>query len=333
MSAPDVSRLWAVIPVAGTGTRLRPHTHSRPKPLLHVAGQPIIGHILDQLLRAGVRRVVFVIGHLGEQVLDYVRSRRDFTAVESVAQEERLGLGHAVSLTQAVVDGDPVLIVYGDTIFQADLAPVLATGLDGMVGVKQVDDPRRFGVVVQEDGRIVRLLEKPEEFVSDAAIVGVNYIRTSGMLFDCLATLMAADQRTRGEFQLTDALQLMVERGAALGTFPVTRWFDCGTYEALLVTNQHLLEGVLVPPHAQETVIIPPVFVDPTARVSRCVLGPYVSVGAGAEVERVVARNTIVGAGSVVHDALLEDTLIGHEAVVAGGSRRLNVGDQSEITG
>jgi glucose-1-phosphate thymidylyltransferase len=202
---------------------------------------------------------------------------------------------------------------------------------EGMLGVKQVDDPSRFGVVVEENGRVTRLVEKPEEFVSDKAIVGVNFFRDSRWLFECLDQLMNEGRRTRGEFQLTDALQLMVEQDAHLTTFPVEKWFDCGTQEALLVTNRHLLEGTLVPSHTQNTAIIPPVYIDPTAKVRRSVIGPYVSIGAGAQVDSVIARNMIIGAQAVVENVLLEDTLIGFQAVVRGRAIRLNVGDLSEI--
>ena len=329
----DLERLWAVVPVAGSGSRLRPHTHTRPKPLLPVAGKPILGHILDQLVGLGIRRIVLVIGHMGEQIVEYVRQHQGFVEVESVEQGERLGLGHAILLTRKVVRDDPMLVVYGDTIFQADLRPVFSREMDGMLGVKQVDDPARFGVVVEEEGRVTRLVEKPDEFVSDQAIVGVNLIRTSGLLFACLERLVNEGWRTRGEYQLTDGLQLMVEQGAALGTFPVEAWFDCGTLEALLDTNRHLLQGVPMPAHLEDTVIIPPVHVAPTARVRESVIGPYVSIGEGATVERVIARNLIIGNQAVVKDVLLEDTLIGYQAVVEGRASRLNVGDMSEVSG
>jgi glucose-1-phosphate thymidylyltransferase len=328
----NIDPIWAVIPVAGSGTRLRPHTYTRPKPLFNVAGQPIIGHILDQLVSLGIRRIVLVVGNMGEDIVEYVQQRGDFVAVVRVEQKELLGLGHAISLVRSVVHDDPMLVVYGDTIFQADLQPVVNSIAEGILGVKQVDDPHRFGVVVEKNGRVTRLVEKPEEFVSDRAIVGVNFVRNSGWLFECLNQLMAEERRTRGEFQLTDALQLMVEQGAHLTTFPVEQWFDCGNQEALLVTNRHLLEGAPVPNHIQDTAIIPPVYIDPTAKVRRSVIGPYVSIGAGAQVDSVIARNMIIGAQAVVDNILLEDTLIGFQAVVKGRASRLNVGDLSEIT-
>ena len=328
----DTDRLWAVVPVAGFGARLRPHTHTRPKPLLHVAGKPIIGHILDQLVPLGVDRIVLVVGFLGDRIVDYVTDRGDFRHVEFVEQKEMLGLGHAIWLTRDVVGDDPQLMVYGDTIFHADLAAVLSRPGDGHLGVKQVDDPSRFGVVMQEGGRVTGLVEKPATFVSDLAIVGVNYIRDSRRLYACLGSLIRQNQRTRDEFQVTDAFQAMVDEGAELGTFPVADWFDCGTREALLVTNRVMLEGRPVPDVGTDVVIVPPAHIDPTARVSQSVIGPHVSVGAGACVRQAVVRNSIVGEEAVVENIVLEDSIIGFQAVVTGHPSHLNVGDLSQIT-
>lgn len=327
----DTSSMWAVVPVAGFGTRLRPHTHTRPKPLLHVAGKPIIGHILDELVPLGIRRIVLVIGYMGELIVDYVHSRSDFDEIEWVEQKELLGLGHAIALTRPVVGAAPMLVVYGDTIFRTDLASVLQGGRGNMLGVKKVDDPRRFGVVVQERGRVVKLVEKPDEFVSDAAIVGINYITDSELLYHCLDELMQGQMRTRGEYQLTDALQLMVDKGADLATFPVEDWFDCGTQEALLVTNRYLLENAIVPDVDGNTVIVPPVHIDPTAKVEASVIGPYVSIGAGAQVKQTIVRNAIIGEQALVENVLIEDSLIGFQAMLKGRWSRLNVGDLSEI--
>lgn len=328
----DRSRLWAVVPVAGVGARLRPHTHTRPKPLLHVAGKPVIGHILDQLVPLGVERIALVVGYMGERIVDYVQRRGDFRQVEYVEQKEMLGLGHAIWLTASVVGGDPLLMVYGDTIFRADLEDVLDRPGDGQVGVQRVDDPRRFGVVVVRDGRVTGLVEKPEQFVSDQAIVGVNFVRNSAALYGCLDGLIREGARTRGEFQVTDAFQRMVDGGACLGTFAVEGWYDCGTLEAMLVTNRALLADAPAPPVGDDVVVVPPVHVDPTARVSQSVIGPHTSVGAGARVHQAVVRNSIVGEEAVVENIVLEDSLIGFQAVVKGRSSHLNVGDLSQIT-
>ncbi|MBT3344629.1 MAG: NTP transferase domain-containing protein [Gemmatimonadetes bacterium] len=323
---------WAVVPVAGSGARLRPHTHTRPKPLLQVAGKPIIGHILDQLAPLGIERIVLIVGYMGDRIVDYVRAHHHFRQVEFVEQTELLGLGHAIWLARDVVDDAPMLNVYGDTIFQADLSQVLQVEGDGALGVKRVDDPRRFGVVVEAEGHVQRLVEKPSDFVSDLAIVGVNYIRHSKMLFECLGRLIRDGERTRGEFQLTDAFQRMVDAGAQLSTFPVAHWFDCGTQQALLATNQALLDGQISAQAREGVVLRPPVHIDPTADVRDAIIGPHVSVGAGARVHRAVVSNSIIGDEAVVEGIVLEDSLVGYQAIVTGRPHHLNVGDLSQIT-
>jgi glucose-1-phosphate thymidylyltransferase len=225
-----------------------------------------------------------------------------------------------------------MLMVYGDTVFRADLARELSAKGDGLLGVKKVEDPRRFGVVVTEGKKVVKLVEKPEKFVSDQAIVGVNLIRKSAQLFACLDDLIKRDVRLRGEFQLTDALQLMVEQGANLSTFPVGGWFDCGTQEAMLETNRDLLQDAPAPTHCTNTVVVPPVHIDPTAEVCDSVVGPYVSIGAGASVQHTIVRNAIIGEQAEVKAALIEDSLIGFQAVLKGRWNHLNIGDMSEIT-
>ena len=324
--------LWAVVPVAGFGSRLRPHTYTRPKPLLSVAGQPIIDHILDQLVPLGVRQIVLVIGYMGERIIDYIASRRDFDRIEWVEQKEQLGLGHAISLTRAVVNDNPMLMVYGDTIFRADLPNLLNDNGSGLLGVKRVGDPRRFGVVVREGSRVTKLVEKPDKFVSDLAIVGVNYILDSCHLYRCLDDLINNQKRSRGEYQLTDALQMMVEQGADLSSFPVDDWFDCGTKETMLATNRHLLEGNEVPATDGSFVVVPPVYIDSSAQIKSSVIGPYVSVGAEARVYNSAVRNTIIGEQAVVENALLEDSLIGFQSRLKGRWSRFNISDLSQIT-
>jgi glucose-1-phosphate thymidylyltransferase len=321
----------AVIPVAGAGTRLRPHTHTLPKVLLHVAGKPILAYILDDLVALGIRRAVLVIGAMGELVRDYVTRRYTGLQVDYVEQAERLGLGHAVSLAEPHVDDHPLLIILGDTIFEANLAGVLAAGTNS-IGVKPVADPRRFGIVERDAaGRITRLVEKPDQPTSNLAITGIYYFSRGGPLFEALRELQRKNLRTRGEFQLTDAMQILVSKGEAIGTFPVDGWFDCGKTETLLETNRVLLDK-----HAR-TATIPgsvtegPVFVAPDATVEHCVLGPHVSVAAGARLRNAVLRDTIINENATVEDILLEGSVVGENAVVTGGFRRVNVGDSSEV--
>jgi glucose-1-phosphate thymidylyltransferase len=321
----------AIIPVAGVGTRLRPHTHTLPKVLLHVAGKPIIAHILDDLPGLGIKEAVLIVGYMGELVRDYVVSHYPALKTHFVEQPERLGLGHAVSLAAAFVDDKPVLIILGDTIFEADLKGVLAGNIHS-IGVKAVEDPRRFGIVeTDRNGRVTLLIEKPERPASNLAITGIYYFTHGKPLFDALDELQRRDIRTKGEFQLTDAMELMVQNGQVLTTFPVAGWYDCGKTETLLETNRVLLDK------RTETLVIPgsvihsPVSVAETAAVENCILGPHASVAAGARLKNAIVRDAIINENAIVEDMLIEASVVGENAIVRGAFKRLNVGDSSEV--
>jgi len=198
--------------------------------------------------------------------------------------------------------------------------------------VKEVQDPRRFGIVERgPDGRVTRLVEKPERPTSNLAITGIYYFTRGRPLFEALRELQRRGLRTKGEFQLTDAMQLMVQGGQALTTFPVAGWYDCGKTETLLSTNQELLDLDSDDRHIPGSVIIPPVAIDPTALVRNAVIGPYVSVAAGAMVKNSIVRNSILNENAQVENILLDSSLIGDHASVRGTFRRLNVGDSSEV--
>ncbi len=329
----NASGIKAIIPVAGVGSRLRPHTHTTPKALIHVAGRPILAHILDDLERLGVTDVVLVVGHMSDHIREYVDAHYAHLRRSYVEQTERLGLGHAVRLTRELVLGHPVFIVLGDTIFRADFSAVVKGG-DSAIGVREVDDPRRFGIVEVKDGVASRLVEKPDQPTSNLAIVGVYYLTDSALLFEALDTLVAKDLRTKGEYQLTDALQIMIERGHRIRPFKVDGWYDCGKTETLLETNRELLDlrgspaDAVMPPGA---VIIPPVAIDPTAVIEHAIIGPHASIAARAVVREAVVRNSIVNEDAVVEQIQLEGSVIGENALVRGNFRHLNVGDSSEV--
>jgi glucose-1-phosphate thymidylyltransferase len=291
---------WAVIPAAGMGSRLRPHTHTTPKPLLHVAGKPILGYILDKVVRLGIRKVALVVGYMGDQIVEFAEKEYDCCEIVPVVQDNQQGLGHAVFLARRWADGHPTLIIYGDTIIEGDFSAAVSVEADAAIGVQRVDDPRRFGVVQVEGKRIQRLVEKPDEFVSDLAIVGINFVQRSDLLFDSLEQLMQQNLRTRGEYQLTDAFGLMVESGAYLETFQVDHWFDCGAPDSLLDTNRHLLDQRAAVVSRDGVILVPPVFVAESAVIEESVLGPYVSVGDGARVSHAVIRDSIIGEGARV---------------------------------
>ncbi len=321
----------AIIPVAGVGTRLRPHTHTLPKVLLHVAGKPILAHILDDLPGLGIDRAVLIVGYMGDQVREYVDAHYRHLHVDYAEQPERLGLGHAVSLAEPFTDDRPILIILGDTIFEADLKRVLA-GSTSSIGVREVEDPQRFGIVeANGDGRVIRLVEKPAHPASNLAITGVYYFTQAGPLMAALRELQQKNLRTQGEFQLTDAMELLVERGTVLTTFPVAGWYDCGKTETLLETNRVLLDKHARPHSIAGSVTHGPVAVAEGAVIENCILGPHVSVAAGARLRNAVVRDSIINENATVEDILLEGSVVGDNAVVRGGFKRVNVGDSSEI--
>jgi glucose-1-phosphate thymidylyltransferase len=319
----------AIIPVAGVGSRLRPHTYSIPKVLLNVAGKPIIGHILDKIIEAGFDEATIIVGYLGEMVKEYVLKNYKIK-FDFVEQEERLGLGHAIYLARHTFSNDPILIILGDTIFDVDIKSMIANQ-QTQIGVKYVDDPRRFGVTETLDGNIVHLVEKPENPKSHLAIVGLYYITQPQILVECLEEMIKNDTRTKDEFQLTDALQMMIERGQQMKTFLVEGWFDCGKPETLLSTNQYLLGFQPVPSPMKGVVLQPPVFISEKAKVSNAIIGPNATIADNAVVENSIIRNSIIGEGAIVINALLEESLIGTNAIVRSNYKRINIGDSSEL--
>ena len=319
----------AIIPVAGFGSRLRPHTYSVPKVLLNVAGKPILGHILDHIIRDGFTEATIIVGYLGEQVSEYVRSHYDIR-VDFIEQEERKGLAHAIHIARHTISDEPMLIILGDTIFDAELRPVIAAGTTS-IGVKVVEDPRRFGIAEVSGGTVTRLVEKPENPTSHNAIVGLYWIQRPQKLLAAIDAIMREDIRTKGEYQLTDALERMLRDGERITTFPVDGWYDCGKPETLLATNRHLLDGGKTVDGFPGVVIIPPVYIDPSAKVSDSVIGPYATIAAGVQVADSIIRNSIVGEEARVHRALLENSIVGSNAYVVGSFKRINIGDSSEI--
>lgn len=329
----------AIIPVAGIGTRLRPHTHTAPKVLLPVAGKPMLAHILDELTTLGFDEVTFIIGYKGEMIRDYVQSRYSFKS-NFVEQAEMKGLGHAVSLTKPLhYAEEPVLIVLGDTIFKADLRKVFDFA-ESALGVKEVEDARRFGIVELDSKlQVTRLMEKPEKPPTNLAIVGIYYITRPKVLYDCLDQLIASDKTTKGEYQLTDALQMMLDRGEHMRTFKVDGWYDCGKPETMLSTNHDLLdkelqgarEHTILAHRYPGCVIRMPVAVCDSATLENCIVGPHVSISANTAVRDAIVRNSIIGESASVESIILEDSIISDNAKVVGNLFKLNVGDSSEI--
>lgn len=324
--------MHAIIPVAGVGSRLRPHTYTLPKVLLNVAGKPILGHILDRLTADGITSATIVVGYMGNLVERYVKDHYRDLKVNFVTQEELLGLGHSIWVARENIptDGKPLFIILGDTIFDVDLTGVFASKTSAL-GVKVVDDPRRFGVAELSSGYISKLVEKPDIPKSNLAVVGLYFIKNPVLLKDCLEEIVDGDKRTKGEYQLTDALQMMIDRGEKFSTFTVDGWFDCGKPETLLSTNRHLLQRNSLPREIAGSVIIPPVYIAPNAQITNSIIGPYATIGDKASVSDSVIRNSIIGDDSQVSGVLLDNSIVGNNADVKGGFKRINAGDSSEI--
>ncbi|MFP4380671.1 MAG: sugar phosphate nucleotidyltransferase [Candidatus Sumerlaeia bacterium] len=328
----------AIIPTAGVGSRLRPFTHTVPKVLLQVADKPILGHILDRLIAEDIRDVTFVVGYLGEMIEEYVRKEYGDIKSHFVEQKEARGLGHAIYITKdTLADCDePVLIILGDTIVQADLS-ILHDSETDLIGVCEVDDPSRFGIVELDGEMITRMVEKPAKPKTNLAIVGLYYLNNIELLYQCLEENIDNDVKTKGEIQLTDALQLMLEKGTKMKSFKAQGWYDCGKPETLLATNKTLLEQKHMN-NIEElqdrfpgTAFKAPVYVGPGAEVTNSIIGPYVTVAAGAKVDNSIAANSIINSGATVQNILLGESIIGNDARVERKAVRLNVGDRSEV--
>jgi glucose-1-phosphate thymidylyltransferase len=325
-----------IIPAAGLGTRMRPHTHSKPKPLVPVAGKPSIAHILDALAGLPIDRVVLITGPRGEMLLDYVQAHYPFEAV-MVEQKVPNGQSPAVALTEPYIT--PGSDVFSDTLFVADFSVLLhLDDADGAGFVKEVPDPSRFGIAVPDaDGYIRRMVEKPQNPESNLAVVGLYYFKDSRRLFSAIQEQIERNITLKNEYFLADAIQVMVDHGARLRVFPVTVWEDTGTIAATLHTNRYFLrhqaEGQDLAPYLQgSSLIIPPVYVDPSAALERSVIGPYASISAHVTISDSVVRDSIVDNKAHVHRALLTGSIIGERARVEGGFTALNVGDDSSLS-
>lgn len=318
-----------IVPVGGLGTRLRPFTWSRPKPLVSVAGKPLLSHVLDSLQTLTIDRIVFVTGFLGEQIEDFVRTNFDFDAV-FVRQDEPLGQSHAIIQARGHITG-PTMIVFPDMIFEADLPRLEALTTDGAIFVKEVDDPRRFGVVELDGDRVTAFTEKPEHPESNLAIMGIYYVKEIRHLFAAIDQQMSQEIQTQGEYFLADALQSLIDDGADFTTIPASVWEDCGTIKALLSANRFLLSQMDNTAEIPGSVIIPPVYIAPTATVRRSVIGPHASIGDGVTVEDAIVRDSIVDSGATIESTVLVSSIVGRNAVVRGEPLRVNVGDSSDV--
>ena len=321
-----------IIPLAGKGTRLRPHTHITPKPMLKVAGKPVMAYILEDLERLGnVEQVVYITGHLKEKVEQYTRETFSIPAV-FIEQKVQDGTAGAVELARPHVD-QPVLIIFVDTIFDADLSVINRTEADGIIWVKTVEDYQRFGVVVtDDDGNMTKIVEKPKTPISKRANIGLYYIRNWKLLYEGIAHVLKSP-KNQGEYFLTDAFQYMIDQGAKIKVIDVDGWYDAGKIDTLLDTNRVMLEKgrARVPEGIDRTQIVEPVYIEDGVKISNSTVGPNVSIGAGTIIEHATVRDTIAGTNCRIVRSTLTNSLIGDEVIVAGVQGEVTLGDHSEV--
>ncbi len=323
-----------VIPMAGYGTRMRPHTWTRPKPLLPLAGKPMLAHILERFRNLPMEEYVFITGWLGNQVETYIKENYQIPA-QIIPQDEMKGQAHAVWLARNYMQG-PLFLMFVDTLFdQTDFTNLDEPGVDGIIFIKQEPDPRRFGVVeLDEKGFATKLIEKPDSMENTNVLIGLYYFRDGAWLARACGELMERDIQTKGEYYLADAVTLMIQQGAHFRVREVKVWEDTGKPETTFKTHRYILEHgydnsmeALRPGVA----LIPPVYIHPEAVVESSVIGPYVSIHAKAEVRDAILRDTIVDEGAIVEGTLLEESMIGRWARVDGEFHSFNLGDSSEI--
>ena len=319
----------AVIPVAGIGKRLRPHTFTIPKALLNVAGKPILGHIIDSLIDMGVKELIPIIGYKGDLIREYLDGAYDIP-ITYVVQEEQKGIAHAVSLTRELADNSELIIILGDTIIRTDFNKIPAAG-DCVLGVRDVEDPSRFGICEVEDGTITNIVEKPDEPKSNLALIGLYYFKDSGALFEACQSIIEKDITTKGEYQITDALQLMIKKGTLFTPYHIDGWFDCGKVETLLETNRTLLDEMEPKDGREGSIIIQPCFIAKDSIVANSIIGPYVTIAEKSEVRNCIIENSILNEGSVLENIILRESVVGAYAEVTGRASSLNVSDHSQI--
>ena len=321
-----------IIPLAGKGTRLRPHTHTVPKPMLKVAGKPVMDYVMDDVAKLkGVEQVVYITGHLKEKVEAHAKAAYAIPGVY-VEQKVQDGTAGAVELARPFVD-QPVLIIFVDTIFDADLSVVETSEDDGIIWTKEVEDYQRFGVVVTDaNGHMTKIVEKPSTPISKRANIGLYYIKNWKLLYEGIAHVLT-QPANKGEYYLTDAFQYMIDKGAKIRVIDVAGWYDAGKLDTLLDTNRTMLEkgraGVMGT--VKDSKVIEPVRIEAGAVVEGSTVGPNVVIGAGSTVKGSTLRDTIVGDKSTLDGCALHDSMIGDAAILEGVSGAVTLGDHAEV--
>ncbi len=332
-----------IIPAAGKGIRLQPHTLNKPKALLTLGNKPIIAHIVDKILEANISDIIIIVGFEKEKLKNFLLTDySDKCNLTFIEQRERRGLGHAIYLASKYLDGEPTIITLGDSLYENSYISMLqeydkCNTWDGLLTVREVSNPHSYGVVVTDSHSsiIKSMIEKPQDLISNKAITGVYIIRNTKALEDNLKDIVETNSTgAGGEIQLTDALQKMIEKGFTLGVIDSGEWFDCGNKESLLEGNRFVLSSLQISEIKSEIInssIIHPVVIEAGCSISNSIIGPNVSIAQETTVTRGIISSSIIGSGSVIKNVNIKNSIIGNEVSVEGELHDLNVGDNKEI--
>jgi glucose-1-phosphate thymidylyltransferase len=327
-----------IVPMAGMGKRMRPHTLTTPKPLLPIAGKPIVQRLVEDIAKAcseKIDEVAFIIGHFGKEIeRSLLKIATDMNAKGSIYyQEEALGTAHAILCAEKSLEGK-IVVAFADTLFKADFK--MDNSQEGIIWVQKVEDPKPFGVVkVNDQGVITDFVEKPEHFVSDLAIIGIYYFKDGANLKKELQYLIDNTIKDKGEFQLTSALENMKQKGVKFTPGKVTEWLDCGNKDSTVYTNQRILEfnrgnGLISKNHISEnSVIIEPCFIGENVKLINSIIGPYVSVGNNTVIEDTVIKNSIIQTFSKIVGAHIHNSMCGNYVDLRNCTGEMSIGDYS----
>jgi glucose-1-phosphate thymidylyltransferase len=317
---------------------MRPHTWSRPKALLNIAGHTVIGHLLDRMADVTTKEVIFVVGYKGDEIKAWVGRHYSHLDAHFVIQEEQLGQAHALWLCREFFDDGQILIAFGDGIVEADYTDIPATDADAVCLVQEVEDPRKFGVVaVNEAGYITNFIEKPTTMEHKLAIAGIYWFRHGRDLFQALDTVISQGHQTKGEYYLADAYRLLLRQGMTVEAKPTILWLDAGNPTNIFSTNARLLslgfgsQNALERSYVEKFTVLPPVFIHDSAKIENAIIGPYANIEANVTVKNAIVRNSIIDAGAHIENVILDEALVGENANVTGHSHALFVGDDSTI--
>lgn len=317
-----------IIPLAGKGTRMRPFTHTLAKPLFPIAGKPAMDYIIEELEKLDVSEIIFITGHLKEQIEAHARKYKFKTRF--IEQKVKDGTAGAINLAKDYVD-EPVLVIFVDTLFDADLSVIKKLKEDGIIWGAETDDPKRFGIIEKKGDLMVGIEEKPEHPKTNLANIGMHYAKDYKIMFECIAELYKKNMTNKGEYYLTDAIQLMIEKGSKIRVEKVRGWYDCGKYETTLETNQHYVKLRNKKVKAKDSKIIEPVYIEDGVQIQDSTIGPNASISKGARITSSRIKNSIILENAVLEKADIVDSIIGSDTKVSDVKGTLYIGDHSSI--